>query len=253
MPIQKQCRIYNFYWIAWGPKQYSFLVPNRIKRQAKSQNKAYIKPILLVTCTTVLAVVNHTAHLPHLLLFLALNYYLFTLKYEGWKKFPIIGKTIVNLFWEFPKLTSFCFSPLAAHWFTNTVQTRFSVLQLAASTRPLLSTWWNSWQFANQPTTLMVPVFVFPLCARTRWVRDLFLMLHRLSGRVSRAKLDHQTHSHLLNHLWNLTSSSYPIDWVRARVCVCARARMCLQKFVLTVFWLKSPKILLHRINWLQN
>ena len=96
MPIQKQCRIYNFYWIAWGPKQYCFLVPNHIKRQAKSQNKAYVKPTFSVNCTTVLAVVNHTAHPYHLLLFLALNYYLFTLKYEGWQKIPIIGKTRVN-------------------------------------------------------------------------------------------------------------------------------------------------------------
>ena len=92
----------------------------------------------------------------------------------------------------------------------------------------------------------------------TSLVRDLFLMLHHLSGTVSLAKLDHQTHSHLLNHLWNLTSSSYPIDspciyvWVCVCVCACVRAcvrvcvrvcvracvcvHVCSQKFVLTVF-----------------
>ena len=48
---------------------------------------------------------------------------------------------------------------------------------------------------------LMLPFSVFPLCARTHLVRDLSLMLHRQSGTVFLAKLDHQTHSHTLNHL----------------------------------------------------
>ena len=49
-------------------------------------------------------------------------------------------------------------------------------------------------------------------------------MQHRLSGTDSLANLDHQTHSHLSNHLWNLTSSSYPIDSVCVCVCVCVCA-----------------------------
>ena len=36
---------------------------------------------------------------------------------------------------------------------------------------------------------------------REGMVRDLFVMLHFLSGTVSSTKLDHQPHSHLLNHL----------------------------------------------------
>ena len=62
----------------------------------------------------------------------------------------------------------------------------------------------NSLKFTNQPASytflLILPFFVFPLCTRTRLVRDLFLMLHRLSGTVSLAKLGHQTHSHLSYH-----------------------------------------------------
>ena len=99
-------------------------------------------------------------------------------------------------------------------------------------------TWLNCWQFTHQPASyallLILPFSVFPLCARTRLVRDLCLMVHRLSGTVSLAKLDHQAHSHLLNHLWNLTASSYPIDSVCVCVCVCVHARS--RKFVLTVF-----------------
>ena len=48
---------------------------------------------------------------------------------------------------------------------------------------------------------LILSFFVFPLCARTRLVRGLCLVLHPLSGTVSLAKLDRPTHLHLLNHL----------------------------------------------------
>ena len=67
--------------------------------------------------------------------------------------------------------------------------------------------------------------FVFYLCAYTCLVRDLFLMLHHLSGTVSSAKLDYQTHSHLSNYLWNLTSSNDHTD----SVCVCACVRVCVR------------------------
>ena len=96
---------------------------------------------------------------------------------------------------------------------------------------------------------LMLPLFVFPLCACTHLVRDLFLLLHHLSGTVSLSKLDHLTHSHLSNHLWNFTSSSYPTDtksvcvsvcvyvcvYVCACVCVCVCARAHKSWFVFTV------------------
>ena len=38
-------------------------------------------------------------------------------------------------------------------------------------------------------------------CTHTRLVRNLFHVLHHLSGIVSLAKLGHQTHFHLSNHL----------------------------------------------------
>ena len=101
------------------------------------------------------------------------------------------------------------------------------ILELLCATKAsallLLSTWWNYWRFTNQPASyallLILPFFDFPGCACTHLVRDLFLMLHHLSGQVSFTKLGHQTHSHLSNHLWNLTSSNYPIDCVYAWGC----------------------------------
>ena len=78
-------------------------------------------------------------------------------------------------------------------------------------------------QSSGYTLRLTLPFDVFPLCTRTRLVRDL--MLHHLSGTVSLAKLNRQTHSHLSTHLSNLTSSSHPnyCVYVRAcvRVCVC--------------------------------
>ena len=52
---------------------------------------------------------------------------------------------------------------------------------------------------------LILLFFVFPLCICTCLVRDLLLMLHCLSRIVSLVNLDQQTHSHLWNHLWNLS------------------------------------------------
>ena len=69
--------------------------------------------------------------------------------------------TLLATSWKFPKpkpvyfktglaktdhtSTHLCFSPLADHWFTNTVQTRFS-----ASTRPLLVSWLNFYKPTRQ-------------------------------------------------------------------------------------------------------
>ena len=55
-----------------------------------------------------------------------------------------------------------------------------------------------------------------------------WIMLHHLSGTVFLAKLDHQTDSRFfvfcfLHHLWNLTSSSCPVDSVSGWVGACAR------------------------------
>ena len=105
----------------------------------------------------------------------------------------------------------------------------FSVFPLCAHS--CLLEWTPYSLQTNPPATLFLWYFhsLSSLCAHTRLVRDLFLMLHRLSGTVSLSKLDHQIHSH---HFKNLTSSSYPTDCV----CMCAHVCACLQKFVLTVF-----------------
>ena len=47
-----------------------------------------------------------------------------------------------------------------------------------------------------------------------------FTVPHRPSGTVSLAKLGHQTHSRLSNHLGNLTSSSYPVSDTLSLICV---------------------------------
>lgn len=69
----------------------------------------------------------------------------------------------------------------------------------------IYATWLISWMFRNisagYALLLMLPFFVFLLCAYTRLVRGLFLTLHRPSATPSLAKLCHQTHSHLSNYL----------------------------------------------------
>ena len=50
-----------------------------------------------------------------------------------------------------------------------------------------------------------------------------------LSGPVSLAKLGHQTCSHLSNHLWNLTSSNYPVDCPSMCMYVCRRMHACVR------------------------
>ena len=66
------------------------------------------------------------------------------------------------------------------------------------------------------------------LCTHTfAWFEIFLLMLHCLSVTVSLAKLGRRANSHLLNHLWNQTSSSYPIDCVCVHVCVCACVCVC--------------------------
>ena len=69
----------------------------------------------------------------------------------------------------------------------------------SAPTLQLMSTWLNSGRFAKQSASyaflLLLPFLVVPPAyAHTRLVRDLFLMLHRLSETVFLSKLDRQTH-----------------------------------------------------------
>ena len=109
----------------------------------------------------------------------------------------------------------------------NTVQTRFFVLKLPELDCSCLLDWTLDSLQTNPPATLFFWYFhsLSSLCVHTLTWSEIFFMLHSLSETVSLAKLDHQTHSHLLNHLWNLTSSSYPTDSLSLSlslcVCVC--------------------------------
>ena len=93
---------------------------------------------------------------------------------------------------------------------------------------------------------LMLPLFVFPLCACTGLVRDLFMLYH-LSGTVSLSKIIKHT------QIFQTISEISPLQAIPLTLCVCvcvcvcmrARARACMCErghvrkswFVLTVFW----------------
>ena len=98
---------------------------------------------------------------------------------------------------NWPNLSSPCFSPLAAHWFTNTVQTCFSVLQL----RQLDLSWpldWTKTLLTNPRATLLFVWYLYSLSslyAHARTHFEVFFMVHRLSGTLSLAKLGHLKHA----------------------------------------------------------
>ena len=99
------------------------------------------------------------------------------------------------------------------HWFRNTVQIRFSVLQLP---QPESSVYLTGLLTVYRPTRQLcsssdTSVVCLP-SACTHSLAQKSFSCAVLSGTVSLSELDHQTHSRLLNHHWNLTSSSYPID-----------------------------------------
>ena len=148
---------------------------------------------------------------------------------------------LLALSWDFLKLTISLLilflstgCPMIYEYSTNSLR-----CSTTASTWRLLSTWLNSWQFTNQPTSyallLILPWSVFPLCAHTRLVRDLFFLLHRLFRTVSLSKLDHQTHSQSFkSHLFQLSCCLSLCMCVC--VCACVHVCACSGKFLLTVF-----------------
>ena len=90
----------------------------------------------------------------------------------------------------------------------------------------------NTWIYWREfLLLLMLPFFVFPLCTHTHLVRDLFFVLHHLSGTICLVKLGNTNtvniHSHLSDQLWNFTSFSYPT------VCACTCAILFWQCLVL--------------------
>ena len=128
-----------------------------------------------------------------------------------------------------PKWPS-CFSPLALQWFMNTVQTHFFVLQLPELDRSGLL---NSWQFTNQPASyalfLILPFFVFPLCAHTHLVRNIFYaapsVWNSLPCQIRSSNTFTPFKSSLKSHLFMLF---YCLSLcARARACVCVFAEVC--------------------------
>ena len=100
-----------------------------------------------------------------------------------------------------PKLTTFHLNlllsigcPLICKNSTNSL-----LCAATASTLSIPSTWRSTNQPASFAVLLILPFFVFPLWAHTCLVRDLFLMLHCLSGTCTLSNLDHQIHLHLLS------------------------------------------------------
>ena len=74
-----------------------------------------------------------------------------------------------------PYLSPSGLPPLAAHWFTNTVQTRFSVLRTTASIRPFLSACLNSRQFSYKSLFFWYIQSLSSLCTRALTWSETFL------------------------------------------------------------------------------
>ena len=100
-----------------------------------------------------------------------------------------------------------CFSPLAAHWFTNNYSTNFVLSALTVSARPLL-VYLIELLKQYKPTRQLRSSHTFILCVKALAWSGLFLMLHCLSAALSLAKSGLQTQSNLSDHIQNLTSSS---------------------------------------------
>ena len=123
-------------------------------------------------------------------------------------------------------LFSFCSSPLAAYWFTNTVQTCFSMVQLSQVDRSCLLDWT---EVTNQPASyallLVLPLFVFPLCPRTHLVRYFFFcctVWNSLPCKVRSSNRLASLKSSLKSHLFKLSFCACVCVCVCVRVCVCA-------------------------------
>ena len=134
--------------------------------------------------------------------------------------------TLLTLSWEFPNLTRSLILLLSTGCLSIYEYSTNMLLYATAA-----STWLNCRQFTNQPTSLLLilPFSIFPLCACTHLIRDLFLMLHCLSGTVSHARLDYQTHNFRLS------------CWLSLSMCVCACGCACRSLlwlcFVLCLKW----------------
>ena len=127
----------------------------------------------------------------------------------------------------------------------NTVQTHFSVFHLPQLDR--------SWQLDSDVPTVYKPtrqlccysdtsILCLPSVARSRLVRDLFLMLYILSGTVVWNSLPRKVRSSKTltsfksswkSHFFKLSYQLPPPPHVCVCVCVCVRACVCTRGFVL--------------------
>ena len=93
------------------------------------------------------------------------------------------------------------------------------------STLLFLSAWLISWRFRNQPAShallLILPFSVFPLCACTHLVRDLFLMFHCLEQSPLQSQI--VKHTHILQVIFEIS----PLQAVLLIVCMRAQVQIC--------------------------
>ena len=104
------------------------------------------------------------------------------------------------------------------------------------SPSPVLFMWMCVWVSHWCACNCLINGLICSLFVHTlAWSEVSFFLLHYLSGTVSLAKLNHQTHSHLSGHLWSLTSSSYILLTVCVYVCVHTQG---------SLFWLCCSSLL---------
>ena len=93
-------------------------------------------------------------------------------------------------------LSSSCFSPLAVHWFTNTIHTRFScATSTTASALLLLSTWLN-------PVYLTEPLKVCEPTRQLRFSSDSFILCFPLPCACTHS-LSQRSFSYIVPSVWN--------------------------------------------------
>ena len=146
---------------------------------------------------------------------------------------------LLTVSWEFPKLTIYCLilllttgCPLIHKYSTNS-----PCCAATASAWLLLAAWLNSLKLTNQPASytllLILPFSIFPLCAHTHLVRDLFLIMTYAALFVW-SNLPCKVRSS--NTLTSL-KLSFEISSLQAIYWLCVYVWMHMLEFVMTVFW----------------
>ena len=127
-------------------------------------------------------------------------------------------------FQNWPYFSS-CFSPLAAHWFTKTVQSHFSVLH-----QHQLDCLFDWTQFTNQPTTstlILILLFCLPsVCMQLLGQRKFSYAAPSVWNSLP-CKVTSSNTLTSFKSSWNLTCSHYPIVCLCVRVCVYVCVCVC--------------------------